>query len=94
MILCTLGDRRKWPTLVFKRVTFESRLRKGLISISERRETLYSLKFSNFCVKLIIDDNFGVAVASPSKVRKPSVKIAYAYRLRIDVFEEFPIDYN
>ena len=38
-------------------------------------------------------DNFDVAVASSSKHKRPSVKIAYI-RLRIDLFEEFAIDYN
>ena len=38
-------------------------------------------------------DNFGVAVASSSKHERPSVKTAYI-RLRIDIFEEFTIDYN
>ena len=38
-------------------------------------------------------DNCGVAVASPSKRERPSVKIAHI-RLRISVFEEFAIEYN
>ena len=38
-------------------------------------------------------DNFDVAVASSSKRERPSVKIVHI-RLRIDVFEEFAIDYN
>ena len=40
-----------------------------------------------------MDDSYAVAVASPSKHERPSMKIAHIRR-RIDVSEEFAIDYN
>ena len=98
VIICALGDRRKWPTHMFKQVIFKSYFKSvhiyfiisenNLIFISERREMLY------FGAKLsTMDDNYGVGVASSSKCERPSVKIAHI-RLRIAVFEEFAINYN
>ena len=66
-----------------------------MIFISERRETLLYVKFANFGLNYRNGDNFRVAVASSSKRERPSVKTAYIRLiLRIDVFEEFAIDYN
>ena len=51
------------------------------------------MKFAIFVLNYRNGDNFDVAVAPSSKHKRPSVKIAYI-RLRIDLFEEFAIDYN
>ena len=103
VILCALGDRRKWPTLVFTRVTIKSHFKSVSIYYIFLKTNwfLFLNDVRRYCTwNLLIMvlncrnvDNFGVAVASSSKRERPSVKTAYI-RLRIDIFEEFTIDYN
>ena len=61
VILCALGDRRKWLSCLHE-LSLKATLNQSvylfhyfennLIFISERRETLLSVKFANFGVKL------------------------------------------